>query len=172
MPNRRTNKRRMGGRRRRMNGGDGAAENALNIVGNGNQQWDNVFKGSGNTSNALVPMNKAGGSRRRKRGGVLGEVINTALVPATILAMQNTYGRKRRGGGTTSTTTTTTMPPSGSMPTMTTMPPAGGSRRRRGKKGGLWGEVINRGVVPFGILAMQQTYGRRRKQGGTKRRRR
>jgi len=169
MPKKRSN-------RRRMYGGDGAAQNALNIVGDGNQQWDNVFKGNGNTSNALVPMNKAGGSRRRKRGGVLGEVINTALVPATILAMQNTYGRKRRGGGTT--TTTTTMAPmssSGSMPTMPSMPSmpsTGGSRRRRGKKGGVWGSIINRGVVPFGILAMQQTYGRRRKQGGTKRRRR
>ena len=153
-------------RRRSMRGGDGAAENALKVAGDGNQQWDNVFKGSGNTSNALVPLNKAGGSRRRKRGGVLGEVINTALVPATILAMQNTYGRKRRGGGTTSTT----MPPSGTMPTMPTMPPTGGSRRRRGKKGGFWGSIINRAIVPFSILGMQQTY-RRRKNGGTKRRR-
>lgn len=107
MPNRRTNRRRMdGGRKRRsMRGGDGAAENALKVAGNGNQQWDNVFKGSGNTSNALVPLNKAGGSRRR-----------------------------------------------------------------RGKKGGFWGEIINRAIVPFGILGLQQTY-RRRKSGGTKRRR-
>jgi hypothetical protein len=39
---------------------------------------------------------------------------------------------------------------------------AGRGRTRRQKKGGLWGNVINQAVVPFGILAMQQTYGRKR----------
>jgi len=35
---------------------------------------------------------------RRKRGGLFGEVISQALVPAAILGMQQTY-RKRRTGG-------------------------------------------------------------------------
>ena len=35
---------------------------------------------------------------RRKRGGLFGEVIGQALVPAAILGMQQTY-RKRRSGG-------------------------------------------------------------------------
>ena len=47
---------------------------------------------------------------------------------------------------------------------------AGG--RRRSKKGGFWGEVINQAVVPFGILGLQQTYGKKRNGGGKTRRRR
>ena len=44
---------------------------------------------------------------------------------------------------------------------------AGGRRRRRGRmtkrRGGfLMGEVINQAVVPFGLLALQNRYGRRR----------
>jgi len=37
-----------------------------------------------------------------------------------------------------------------------------GSRRRRG---GLFGEVINQAVVPFGLLALQQSY-KKKKHGG------
>jgi len=37
-------------------------------------------------------------------------------------------------------------------------------RRSRRRRGGLWGEVVNQAVVPFGILALQQSY--RRKKGG------
>jgi hypothetical protein len=39
--------------------------------------------------------------RRRKhsrRGGFLGSLINTAAVPGTLLALQQTYKRKRTGG--------------------------------------------------------------------------
>ena len=39
---------------------------------------------------------------------------------------------------------------------------AGRSRKRRG---GLWGEVVNQAVVPFGILALQQSY-KKKKHGG------
>ena len=42
-----------------------------------------------------------------------------------------------------------------------------GSRRKRG---GFFGEVINQAIVPFGILGLQQTYGRKR-SGGRKTRR-
>jgi hypothetical protein len=35
---------------------------------------------------------------RRKRGGLFGEVLSQAIVPAAILGMQQTY-RKRRTGG-------------------------------------------------------------------------
>jgi hypothetical protein len=44
---------------------------------------------------------------------------------------------------------------------------AGG--RGKSKRGGLWGEVINQAIVPFTILAAQQTY--RKKQGGRRTRR-
>ena len=47
---------------------------------------------------------------------------------------------------------------------------AGG--RRRSKKGGFWGEVINQAIVPFGILGLQQTYGRKKRVGGKTHRRR
>ena len=43
-----------------------------------------------------------------------------------------------------------------------------GQKAGRGKckKGGLWSEVISQAVVPFGILAAQQTY--RKRRGGKK----
>jgi len=47
---------------------------------------------------------------------------------------------------------------------------AGG--KRRSKRGGFWGQVINQAVVPFGILGLQQTYGKKRHSGGKTHRRR
>ena len=52
---------------------------------------------------------------------------------------------------------------------------AGGRRRRRGrmtkKRGGfLMGEVINQAVVPFGLLALQNRYGRRKSRMNKSRR--
>jgi hypothetical protein len=52
-----------------------------------------------------------------------------------------------------------------------------GRRRRKSKtmkntkkrKGGYWGQVINQAIVPFGILGLQQSYGRRKH--GTKKNR-
>jgi hypothetical protein len=44
-------------------------------------------------------------ARRRsnsRRGGFLGSLINTAAVPGTLLALQQTYKRKRTGGRTRS----------------------------------------------------------------------
>lgn len=46
----------------------------------------------------LIQENMSGGRRRRKRGGFLGQVINQAVVPLSLLGMQQTYRRKRRGG--------------------------------------------------------------------------
>uniref|UniRef100_A0A6C0BY03 Uncharacterized protein n=1 Tax=viral metagenome TaxID=1070528 RepID=A0A6C0BY03_9ZZZZ len=46
----------------------------------------------------------------------------------------------------------------------------GGSRKRgkgRGKKGGFIGSVLSQAVVPFGLLALQQSYGRRMKSRRT-----
>jgi hypothetical protein len=47
-------------------------------------------------------------AQRRKysrRGGFLGSLINTAIVPGTLLALQQTYKRKRTGGRKRSTGT-------------------------------------------------------------------
>ena len=46
---------------------------------------------------------------------------------------------------------------------------AGRRGRSRGRRGGYWGSVLNQAVVPFSILAAQQTY--RKKRGGNKTRR-
>jgi hypothetical protein len=56
--------------------------------------------------------------------------------------------------------TPTTQVPSGAQ--MSLVQKAG----RRGRRGGFLGEVINQAIVPFGILAAQQTF--RRKKGGSK----
>jgi hypothetical protein len=87
-----------GSRRRRIRRGGGAAENMLRIVGTGDQQYDNVFRqGTPGQSNVIRPLS-SGGSRRRKRGGLWGQVINQAIVPASILGLQQTYRRKKSGG--------------------------------------------------------------------------
>jgi len=49
----------------------------------------------------------------------------------------------------------------------------GGSRRKRcggtrKKRGGFWGQLINQAIVPFGLLGFQQTYGRKKRGGKTK----
>lgn len=36
-----------------------------------------------------------------------------------------------------------------------------GRRRTRGKRGGIWGSVVNQAIVPFSLLGLQQSYGRR-----------
>lgn len=49
----------------------------------------------------------------------------------------------------------------------------GGSRRKRcggtrKKHGGYWGQLINQAIVPLGLLGFQQTYGRKKRGGKTK----
>jgi len=99
--------------------GGGAAGWVEGHYGNENQQYNNVFdigsKTLGNTFTQLpasqMPTNQslsliqsAGGRRRKcrkgrmskKRGGFLmGEVINQAVVPFGLLALQNRYGRRK-----------------------------------------------------------------------------
>lgn len=105
-------------------GAEGAAPYVLSQYGNGNTQWDNVFRGSGPSpyGNQLVNIQHPG----------------------------------------------VTSPASLSPPPATTAPPAGqkgGSRRRR--KGGFMGSVLSQAAVPFGLLALQQHYGRRMKSRKT-----
>ena len=51
----------------------------------------------------------------------------------------------------------------------TTAPPAGGQKggSRRRKRGGFMGSVLSQAAVPFGLLALQQSYGRRMKSRRT-----
>lgn len=49
------------------------------------------------TANELSTVQSAG-RRRRKRGGFLGQVINQAIVPFSLLGLQQSYKRKKYGG--------------------------------------------------------------------------
>ena len=144
-------------RSRKHRGGGGAADYMLQTVGTGDQQFNNVFdinsplKAQGNEIVGLqgqntqwpadVGINSAaaramtGGKRRRRgrRGGFLGPAINQAIVPLSILGMQQSY-KKRRGGKRRTT------------------------KRRRG---GFLGSVVNQAIVPLSILGMQQSYKRK-----------
>uniref|UniRef100_A0A6C0EQQ1 Uncharacterized protein n=1 Tax=viral metagenome TaxID=1070528 RepID=A0A6C0EQQ1_9ZZZZ len=76
-------------------------------VGSGDQQYNNVFSSShssNSNSGSIVGLQgqKAGSRKRsasrRKRGGLWGQIINQALVPFSILGMQQTYRKRRHGG--------------------------------------------------------------------------
>jgi len=108
--------------RRSRRGGDGAAEYVLGQYGNGDAQWDAVFK-TGNPAfgneiinqqhpSSVQAMAHKGGkrksssssrssssksrSRRSKRGGYWGHIINQALVPFGLLGMQNAYAKRTK----------------------------------------------------------------------------
>jgi hypothetical protein len=72
-------------------------------VGTGNQQYNNVFESSKNAtnSNSIVGLQgqRAGKRARTKkrRGGYWSQVINNAIIPFTLLGLQQTYRRKRGG---------------------------------------------------------------------------
>ena len=108
-------------RSRRMAGGaySDAASYGMFVNGTGDQQWNRTMDQSGPygqiqgnviigaqgqnvtppsqvpTAEQLALVQKAG--RRRRRGGFLGEVVNQAIVPLSLLGMQQTYRRKRGG---------------------------------------------------------------------------
>jgi hypothetical protein len=90
------------------------------VNGSGNSQFTRVFDQSGEYSgrasniivgaqgqNAVQPGGpsaqqlsrvQTAGRRHRKRGGFLGQVINQAIVPFSLLGLQQTYRRKKNGG--------------------------------------------------------------------------
>ena len=100
-------KRRKGRRSKR--GGAGAAEYVLGQYGTGDAQNDAVFK-TGNPAfgnqiinlqhpNSVQSMIHKGGkrkSRRSKRGGYWGQIINQALVPFGLLGLQNAYAKRTK----------------------------------------------------------------------------
>lgn len=90
------------------------------VNGSGDSQYNRVFDQTNtNQSNIIIgaqgqnsqqagipsaqnlSLVQSAGSRRRKRGkkgGFWGQIVNQALVPFSILGMQQTYRRKRQGG--------------------------------------------------------------------------
>ena len=93
----RSHKGRRSFRRRHYKGGDGSAEFMLRTVGDSNTQFRNVMDNS-SQSNVIVPLK--GGSRKKRGGfwGSMGSIINQAIVPFSILGMQQTYRKKSHGG--------------------------------------------------------------------------
>lgn len=108
-------------RRRSQRGGSytSASTYGSYVNGTGDQQFSRTFDQSGpygarmgteyvgaqgqgsNQTNMPSAENlsliQSAGSRR-KRGGLFGEVLSQAIVPAAILGMQQTYRKKRTGG--------------------------------------------------------------------------
>lgn len=108
-------------RSRKMRGGSYSSATTYGqyVNGSGGSQWDRTMDQSGSygqvpgntiigaqgqnvTSPSQMPtgaqmalVQKAG--RRRKKGGFLGQVINQAIVPFSLLGMQQTFRRKRGG---------------------------------------------------------------------------
>jgi hypothetical protein len=71
------------------------------VNGTVDQQYDRTFMGNGPAIYRGVQGQMTGGRKtRRKRGGFFGEIINQAVVPLSILGMQQTYRKKRHGGKT------------------------------------------------------------------------
>jgi hypothetical protein len=73
------------------------------IIGEQEQGAMNTFRIPTQAQLALAQATQAGGrrksrrGRKSKRGGFLAEIVNQAVVPGAILAMQQTYRRKSRG---------------------------------------------------------------------------
>lgn len=86
-----------------------ASTYAQAVNGDMNAQYSRVFDIAGpdgaNQSNAIVGLQgqRAGkrrrrGGTRRKKGGFWGQMINQAIVPLSILGMQQTYKKKSHIG--------------------------------------------------------------------------
>lgn len=82
--------------------------------------------------------------------------------------------KNMRGGFTDNTPTTGLAAHAASFSGSTAQPQTivGGRTRKRGRKGGFLGPVINQAAVPGALLAMQQTYRRKRTGGRTRKHRR
>jgi hypothetical protein len=107
----------IGGKRRNKSKKGGDASNyIIKNYGNADEQYSNVFNQVQGVSNSGFPgssnvirtlggqvagsRRKKCGGTRRKRGGFWGQLINQAIVPFSLLGLQQTYGRKKRGGKT------------------------------------------------------------------------
>ena len=99
----RSNRRRGGGNAANPSSYDSASSYMRATVGTGTQQYNNVFESSKNSSNSnsIVGLQgqRAGkrGGTKRKRGGYWSQVINNAIIPFTLLGLQQTYRRKKGG---------------------------------------------------------------------------
>jgi hypothetical protein len=112
------------------------------VVGNGDQQWNDTFIRGGPFGASIQNL---AGTQPSLVAGAFPSAANMKLI-------QSAGSRRRRGGATTSSSSS-----SGSSST----PMAGGKRRT--KRGGYWGSVISKALVPFSLLFAQNRFGRTRK---------
>jgi hypothetical protein len=85
-------------RHRKQRGGGGASDFVSNTVGGTvGAQISSVF-GSSGTSNVIKPLGQSGGGKRHKkqRGGYWAEVVNNAIVPLTLFALNKHAHSKSR----------------------------------------------------------------------------
>jgi len=111
--------------------------------------------------------------RRRMRGGAGGADWAMANFGSTTEQIyQNTFGNGGNGNAGNLIPTLTGAPavnpnvnvPQGSLAQYAGPgPQSGGSRHRRsrGKRGGYWSQVVQQALVPFGLLGLQNFYGKR-----------
>ena len=149
--------------RRSRKGGSGNAPSTQEEMG---------YQGQGSVTGIGVPA--VGGKRGRKthrrgrRGGDgAADWIISNFGGTTEEQFMNTFGNSGNGNAGALIPTLTGAPavlpynqPQGSL-ALNAGPVQGGGKRRRGKKGGYWAQVIETALVPFGLLGLQNAYGRR-----------
>jgi hypothetical protein len=111
------------------------------------------------------------GGRRKTRGRRGGDGAADWIIknfgPTPEFQFMNTFGNSGNGNAGALIPTVTGAPavlpynqPQGSL-ALNAGPVQGGGKRRRAKKGGYWAQVIETALVPFGLLGLQNAYGRR-----------
>jgi hypothetical protein len=147
-----TSKNAVGGRRtkrrghkrshKKMRGGASAHQFVESVVGNGDQQWNDTFIRGG-------PF----GASIQNLAGTQPSLVSGAFPSAAQLKLIQSAGSRKRRGGVTPSTSSNSTSSSSSM--------YGGKRRT--KRGGYWGSVISKALVPFSLLFAQNRFGRTRK---------
>lgn len=84
-----------------------ASSYMLRTVGTGEQQYNNVFSQSSSANgmgNAIVGLQgqKAGRRRKSRKGGFWGSMLSQAVVPLSILGMQQSFRKRGSKMGTRS----------------------------------------------------------------------
>ena len=128
------------------------------------------------TTGAMTMATTTGGrrrksSRRGRRGGVTPGAsgwVTSNFGSSAEQQFMNTFGNSGNGDSGNLIPTLTGAPavvqgtiPQGSLAQYAGPAQNGGKSRRRGKKGGYWAQVIETALVPFGLLGLQNYYGKR-----------
>ena len=105
-------------------------------------------------NNQLSLVQSAGKKGRRgRRGGNMGFIMNQALAPVSLLALQQGYSKKHMKRSNSKSRRS-----------------RGGSKRRR--RGGNMGLMMNQALAPVSLLALQQTYGKKTRRSKSRKSRR